>query len=303
MEIRKILTVLLTLIFTTVFGQDKFISITNFTFDNAFQNSFREYVGYDKNFVIKNKDTSKEDHILDITPLFGGRSYFFNGKENHFTDYRLNTSFKYDKKFSTSTNIYFLNSKSWSPIFFDGLFRYSGKRLSSELFVERELVGTPVTNQMRYVSFSNGLSLDYRLTKKTILVNSLTYNLISDGNDRLFYISRVIYTMKKNSYVDFKLKRMFGGEYSPYYFSPININQYNLGYGFNRTYKPNINIKFYFGLGYQSINNDNMLMMNYDLKINKLYKKWLFEVYFGSKNFNTYIYNVFNTKIAYTLSK
>lgn len=303
MEMKKILTVLLLIFSLTSFGQDRLISTTNITFDNEFQNSFRKYFGYDKNIIIKNKDTTKENHVLDITPLLGWRCYFFNGKENHFVDYRLNTGFKYDKNWCVNTNISFLNSSMWSPIFFDGLFRYSGNKYSTELFVEREAVGTPITNELRYVSVSSGLSFDYRVSRNLTMVNSLTHNSISDGNDRWFYSNRFIYALKNNSYIDFKVKKMFGGEWSPYYFSPNQINQFNMGYGFNHSYEYNIKLKFYVGVGFQNIDKYNMLMMNYDLKLNKTYKKWFFEVSFGSRNFNNYIYNVFNTKIAYIINK
>ncbi len=298
---KYILTLILSLFTVLTFSQDRVISSTYLTFDNAYQNSIRKYVGYDKEFIIKNKDTNKADHMLDVTPLVGWRCYFYKGQENHFVDYRINTNFKYSRNLIFNTNVSFLTLNTWKPIFFDGLLRYSKGRFSTEVFFERESVGTPIANELRYVSSSIGASLDYRVSRKITVVNSFSYNNISDGNNRWFHSSRMIYSLKNNSYIDLKLRRMIGGEWSPYYFSPNQINQYNFGYGFNRVYKRKLGIKLYFGMGIQKIDNDIMLMSNYDLRLNRTYKKWYFEVSAGTRNFNTYIFNTVNTKITYTI--
>lgn len=300
---RNILTLLISIITFFAMSQDRFVSNTYLTNDNAYQSSFKQYIGYDKNFVIKNKDTTKEDHILDVTPMIGWRCYFYNGLENHYSDIRTNVAYKYNRNLCANINLSFLSSKDWSPVFFDGYLRYTRKRLSYEFFKERETVGTPVTNNLRYISSFTGLSVDYRMSRKLTMVNSLAYNTVSDGNRRFFQTFRLIRTLKDNrSYIDFKLRKMFGGEWSPYYFSPSYINQYNVGYGFYKPiYKEKFISKFYFGAGAQEIDNYYMAMFNVDFKANTNFKsKWNYEFAFSSRNFNTYIYNTFTFKVYYT---
>ena len=300
---KYILTFILSIFTYFALSQDKVVSYSYVTFDNAYQNSMRQYVGYDKNFVIKNKDTTKEDHILDVTPLVGWRCYFYNGMENNFVDYRVNTNFKYNKNWCVNTNVSFLSSKEWSPVFFDGFVRRNKNRYSTEFFIERESVGTPIANQLRLVSTSAGLSTDFKISRRLTIVNSLAYNNISDGNSRWFHVSRLIHTLNSTSYVDFKMRRMIGGDWSPYYFSPNQIYQYNVGYGFNKSIK-GVGAKFYFGTGLQRIDNYNMLMMNYDLRLNRTFnEKWYGELSTSSRNFNEYIYNTVNVRVIYTIGK
>lgn len=300
---KYILTFILSIFTFLAFTQDKVVSYTYVTFDNAYQNSLRQYVGYNKSFLIKNKDTNKVDHVLDVTPLVGWRCYFYNGSENHFVDYRVNTNFKYNKNWYVSTNVSFLSSKEWSPVFFDGFIRRNRNRYSSELFIERESVGTPIANQLRLVSTSAGLSTDFKITKRLTIVNSLAYNSINDGNNRWFHVSRLIHTLGSESYVDIKMRRMIGGDWSPYYFSPNQVYQYNVGYGFNKSIK-RVGVKFYFGTGLQIIDNYNTLMMNYDLRLNKTFnKKWYGELSTSSRNFNEYIYSTVNVRVIYTIGK
>lgn len=296
------LTILISVIAFFATSQDRFISNTYITNDNEFQSSFRQYVGYDKNFVFHPKDTTKPDRILDITPMIGWRCYFFNGLENHYTDIRTNLSYRYNKNLYTNFSLSFLSSKDWSPVFFDGYIRYTRKRFAYEFFKERETVGTPVTNNLRYVSSFTGLSIDYLINKKLTLINSLAYNTINDGNNRWFQTTRFIFYLNARSYIDFKLRKMYGGEWSEYYFSPNYINQYNVGYGFYKPiYKEKFMSKFYFGAGFQEIDDYYMAMFNVDFKATTNFKsKWNYEFVVSSRNFNYYIYNTFTFKIHYT---
>lgn len=285
-------------------SQDRFLSHTYLTNDNAYQSSFKQYVGYEKNFTFHPKDTLEPDRLLSVTPMIGWRCYFYNGLENHYTDVRTNVSYKYSNRLCGSFNLSFLSSKDWSPMFYDGYIRYSRKKFAYELYRERETVGTPVTNNLRYISSFTGLSVDFRLTRRLTLVNSLAYNDISDGNRRWFQTMRFISTIKNRSYVDLKVRKMYGGEWSPYYFSPNYINQYNIGYGFYKpVYKDKFTTKFYFGAGVQEIDNYYMYMFNLDLKVTTdLKSKWNYEFGLSSKNFNTYLYNTFTFKVYYTFA-
>ena len=299
---RNILTLLISIMTFFAISQDRFVSNTYLTNDNAYQSSFKQYVGYDKNFVIKSKDTTKSDRILDITPMLGCRYYFYNGVSNNYSDLRTNISYRYNRNLCTNFSLSLLSSKEWSPLFFDGYVRYTRKKLSYEFFKERETVGTPVTNNLRYISSFTGLSVDYRINKRLVLVNGLSYNTISDGNKRWFQTMRFICSLKDDSYIDFKLRRMYGGDHSSYYFSPGYINQYNVGYGFYKPiYKEKFTSKFYFGAGFQEIDNYYMAMFNLDFKATtNLKSKWNYEFAISSRNFNTYIYNTFTFKVYYT---
>ena len=302
----KYILVIFSLIYSLTFlSQDRLVSYTYLTADNAYQTSLKQYVGYDKSITIHPSDTNKSDKILHIIPLVGFRDYYYNNKSNQYSDFRVNTSFKYDRNLCFGLNASLIHTNNWTPLLYDGFIRWSRKRISTELFREHELVGTPTTNDLRYTSTFTGLSVDYRLNRYLTVVNGISYNRISDGNDRWYYIGRIICSIGDRSYFDFKTRQMWGGEWSPYYFSPQAMAQYNIGYGF---YKPIMNeklmMKFYFGSGVQVIDKDRMAMFNLDVKITTNFKsRWNAELQLGSRNFNTYVYNMATLKITYNLFK
>lgn len=300
---RYLLSLLFLFITLSGVSQDRFVSNTYLTNDNAYQSSFKQYVGYEKNLILHPKDTTKPDRTLSITPMIGWRCYFYDGLVNHYTDLRTNIAYRHSTRFCTNFNISYLSSKEWSPLFFDGFVRYSRKSLSFELYKERETVGTPITNNLRYVSSFTGLSVDFRMSRRFTMVNSLVYNTISDGNARWFQTMRFIYSLKNSgSYVDFKLRKMYGGEWSPYYFSPNYINQMNVGYGFFKQ-KEKFSTKFYLGTGFQEIDNYYMAMFNVDFKIStNRDSKWNYDFAVSSRNFNEYLYNTFTIKAYYTFA-
>jgi len=299
---RYLLSLLFLLITLSGVSQDRFVSSTYLTNDNAYQSSFKEYVGYEKNLVFHPKDTTKPERNLSITPMIGWRCYFYNGLENHYTDLRTNISYRHSRRLCTNFNVSKLSSKEWSPLFFDGFVRYSRKRMAYELYTERETVGTPVTNNLRYVSSFTGLSVDFRISRRFTMVNSLAYNKVNDGNTRWFQTMRFIYSLNSSSYVDFKLRKMYGGEWSPYYFSPNYINQMNVGYGFFKQ-KEKFSTKFYIGSGFQEIDNYYMAMFNVDFKIStNRDSKWNYDFAVSSRNFNEYLYNTFTIKAYYTFA-
>lgn len=302
---RYILAFLICMLSALSTGQDRLVSYTYLTNDNAYQSSVRQYIGYSKSMVIHPKDTTKPDRLLDITPMVGWRCYFFKGIENNYADLRTNIAYKHNRNWCVNFNTSFLSSKEWSPIFFDGFVRYSKKRISIESFYERETVGTPITNNLRYISESFGISADYRLARRLTMVNSIAYNSISDGNTRWYQTSRFIYTIGNSSYVDIKAKRMFGSDWSPYYFSPDYINQYNVGYGFYRPFNNGkLTTKLYAGLGFQEIDGYYMSMFNLDIKESTNFdSKWNADFIISTRNFNEYIYNTFTIKVYYTFGK
>ena len=300
----KILIAILLVFMSMVgFSQDKLVSYTYLTADNAYQTSIKQYVGYDRLITIHPSDTNKCDKILHIIPLVGYREYYYNNKSNQYSDLRLNTTLRCDRNLCFGANVSLIHTKDWTPLLYDGFARWTKKRFTTEFFREHELVGTPTTNDLRYTSTFTGVSVDYRLNRYLTVVNGISYNKISDGNDRWYYISRIICSMGDRTYIDFKTRQMWGGEWSPYYFSPQSMSQYNIGYGF---YKPFFNeklmVKFYGGAGVQVIDKDKMAMFNVDLKLTTNFdSRWNGELSVGSKNFNTYVYNTLSIKITYNL--
>lgn len=302
---RYLLMLMVAMMSFMTIGQERIGSYTYITADNAYQYSVRQYAAYTKSFTIHPKDTTKPDRQLDITQMLGGRCYFYNGVENHYSDIRTNISYRHNRKWCANFSVSSLHSKDWSPVFFEGFVRYNKKRLSLEMFQERESVGTPITNELRYVSYSSGISADYRISRRLTAVGSITRNSISDGNRRWYQTSRIICEIGEGAYIDLKARRMFGSEWSPYYFSPSYINQYNIGYGF---YKPfhdgKLNTKLYVGLGIQEIENNYMSMFNVDIKESTSFdSSWNADLIFSTRNFNEYIYSTLTLKVHYTFGK
>jgi hypothetical protein len=95
---------------------------------------------------------------------------------------------------------------------------------------------------------------------------------------------------------------MKGGEWSPYYFSPEDISQKQIGFGLNETF---LNEKFlfksYIGGGIQTIDKESMYLLTADFKVTtQLFKKLKSETSFGIRNFNKYIYSFGNMKLSYS---
>lgn len=289
-------------------AQSRFTTQTYITSDNAYQSSFRQYAGYEKRDSIARRDTTRPPMFITGTQLAGWRCYFRNGVVTDYTDLRTSVSFTPSRRLFTNLNVSFLNSvetPKWSPVFFDGFVRYQKGSLTLEAFGERESVGTPLTNQLRYVSVTTGISADIRVSRRVTLVNGVARNEISDGNVRWYQSARVILALKERQYVDLKVRRMYGSETSPYYFSPLNVNQYNVGYGFFKPFNDSkIYVKAYVGLGIQEVNYYYMSMFNVDLKATSNFdSRWNGEVIFTTRNFNEYIYNTFSMRIFYKIGK
>ena len=195
-----------------------------------------------------------------------------------------------------------LLSKNFSTFSYEFSTAYQYKKWYLEASSERDLVGARAL-EMNLVSNYYGLSLDYSPIKQLTLVGGLQYNYITDYNKRWFYLSRVVYTLKNEKvYFDFRTKNMMGGEWSPYYFSPEDISQKQIGFGLNETF---LNEKFifksYIGGGIQTIDKESMYLLTTDFKVStQLLKKLKGEVSFGIRNFNKYIYSFGNLKLNYS---
>lgn len=285
-------------------GQDRIVQSSYFTADNAYQHSVRQYMGYEKNMAIKSRDTSKPPMMISVTPSAGWRCYFFEGAVTRYADARITASYRRGRRFSSGISASQLYSKEWSPLFFDGYARYSFGRASMEGYFERESVGTPITNMLRYSMESVGASVDFRITRKQSFVAGMTRIGISDGNVRWAQTARYIYLFSRNSYADFRTKRIFGSEWSPYYFSPNSIVQANLGYGFYSDLKNDGSARIYVGAGIQEIEGYVMSMFSIDAKASfKLAKGWSCDAIVSTRNFNDYLYHTLTIKLGYDLKK
>lgn len=301
---RNLIVALFMLVSALAAGQDRIVSSNYFTGDNEYQYSFRQYVGYERNMELKSRDTLKPNMIFSVTPAAGWRHYFYDGAYNTYADARVSGSYRRGRNFRLGASVSQLFSKEWSPTFMDGYARYSFTRAAFEAYFEREAVGTPVTNDLRYSSSSIGSSFDYRIGRKSTLVLGMSRNEITDGNVRWFQTARTIYAFGRNSYVDLKLRRMYGSEWSPYYFSPRSVIQISSGYGLYSDLKNGGSLKIYAGAGFQEIEGYVMSMFSVDAKISfPVSSRMECEVVAGSRNFNEYLYHTLSIRLSYDLKK
>lgn len=286
------------------FGQDRIVTSSYYTGDNEYQHSLRQYAGYEKNMVIESRDTTKPDMHVSLSPAAGWRTYFFEGIYTSFSDARISAAYRRGRNFRAGAGISQLYSKDWSPTFFDGYVRYSAGRSAIEGYFEREAVGTPLTNIMRYSSLTAGASFDYRMSRKSTLVLAMARSEITDGNIRWYQTARIMRAFSRNSYVDIKVRRMFGSDWSPYYFSPNSMVQANIGYGMYSDLKKGGSLKIYAGAGIQEIEGYVMSMFSIDAKASfVLSERWGCEAIVGSRNFNDYLYHTLTIRFSYELKK
>lgn len=300
---RNMIAAILVAFSMAALGQERAFSSSYFTGDNEYQYSSRQYAGYERDIALKSKDTTRPDGLLVASAAGGWRCYFYGGLENSYSDARISAAYRKGRNFRAGASVSQLYSKDWSPAFFDGYARYTRGRYSLEGYLEREAVGTPVTNIMKYSSFTAGASMDFRLSRKSTLVLAMARNEISDGNVRWYQTARMMRSFDRNSYVDFKIRRMFGSEWSPYYFSPRSIVQANAGYGIYSDLKKG-GLKLYAGAGIQEIEGSVMSMFSIDAKVSlALSERWSCEAVASSRNFNQYLYHTLTLRFSYDLKK
>lgn len=296
---RYILCFITFMLSTLSIAQEKVVSYIFISNYNSRQSSIKQYIGYETILIHPKKNS---DMTLDIKTLIGERYYFYDDIYDNYIDTRTSINYKYNKNWSTNLNLSILSSNEWSPILFDGIIRYNNKKISIELYKERESVGTPITNNLKYISSFTGISIDYLLTKQFTISNGITHNSISDGNSRWYQNSRFIYTLNNDkSYFDIKLRHMYGSDWSRYYFSPNYINQYIIGYGLYKSfYYDKLNTKVYIGIGLQEIDKDYIKMFNFDIKESfKLKSKLNGDIIINIRSLDKYIYNTLTINIYY----
>ena len=247
---KQIIILILILLSITLHSQNRIFTDIAIDGDNEGSNTYKYYLGYNRD-VLDN---------LQLGLMTGNRNYVDPSLSNYYKDLRLNGHYSPVDNITLSTNVSFLFSEQWNPIFYDGLITYSPSDLFYfEGYIEHESVGTAETNNQKYISTYSGISVDYNIFDDFTLVAGFTYNEINNNTNRLYQTYRAVYTLPTLEwiFVDFKTKIMTGGDYDPHYFSPTNLSEYNFGVGMRgELWSPQYYARFYFGGGVQEIEND-----------------------------------------------
>ena len=287
------------------FAQKEVFTQSFISFDNENQLNIRTYQGVSTDLDSLFKKDSIFIKRKSIVGIANGLRYYktnINEPSYFFNEAKIYIKTKPIERLVIIFNPSLLLSKNFSTFSYEFSTAYQYKKWYLEASSERDLVGARAL-EMNLVSNYYGLSLDYSPIKQLTLVGGLQYNYITDYNKRWFYLSRVVYTLKNEKvYFDFRTKNMMGGEWSPYYFSPEDISQKQIGFGFNETF---LNEKFifksYIGGGIQTIDKQSMYLLAGDFKVStQLMKRLKGEIGFGIRNFNKYIYSFGNLKLNYS---
>jgi hypothetical protein len=287
------------------FAQKEVFTQSFISFDNENQLNIRTYQGVSTDLDSLFKKDSIFIKRKSIVGIANGLRYYktnINEPSYFFNEAKIYIKTKPIERLVIIFKPSLLLSKNFSTFSYEFSTAYQYKKWYLEASSERDLVGARAL-EMNLVSNYYGLSLDYSPIKQLTLVGGLQYNYITDYNKRWFYLSRVVYTLKNEKvYFDFRTKNMMGGEWSPYYFSPEDISQKQIGFGLNETF---LNEKFifksYIGGGIQTIDKESMYLLTSDFKVStQLLKKLKGEVSFGIRNFNKYIYSFGNLKLNYS---
>lgn len=287
------------------FGQKEVFTNSFISLDNEQQLNIRTYQGYmtdldslfkkDSVFIKRKTNVGISNGLRYYRTSFNEPTYFFN-------EAKIYIKTKPIKSLVIIFNPSLLLSKSITNFSYEFNTSYRYRKWYLEASSERDLVGARAI-EMDLVSNYYGLSLDYSPTKQLTLVGGVQYNYITDYNNRWFYTSRIIYTLPNEKiYFDFRTRNMKGGEWSPYYFSPEDISQKQIGFGLNETFlNENLIFKSYIGGGIQTIDKESMYLLTADFKVStQLMKRLKSETSFGVRNFNKYIYSFGNLKLNYS---
>jgi hypothetical protein len=287
------------------FGQKEVFTNSFISLDNENQLNVRTYQGYrtDLDSLFK-KDSIFIKRKTNVGISNGIRYYRTNLNEPtyHFNEAKIYIKTKPIERLTIIFNPSLLMSKEFSTFTYEFNTSYQYKKWYFEASSERDLVGARAV-QMDLISNYYGLSMDYSPIKRLTLVGGVQYNYISDNNSRWFYLGRIVYSLKNEKmFFDFRSKNMVGGIWSPYYFSPEDISQKQMGFGLNQTF---LNEKFlfksYIGGGIQTIDKESMYLLTADFKVTtQLFKKLNSETSLGFRNFNKYIYSFGNIKLSYS---
>ena len=299
MVVFKKIVMLILLLVITGYSQNRVFTDVNIDGDNDATSSYKYYLGYNRDIT----------DVLHFGVMAGNRNYVDPGLHNSFRDLRLNGQYAILDNLEITTNVSFLFSNDWKPIFYDGLITYNPiDMLYFEGYIEHESVGTEKTNEQKYISTYSGMSVDISVLDELVLVAGFSYNEITDNNYRLYQTYRAVYTLPLEwVFVDFKTKLMTGGDYSPYYFSPNTLSEYNFGIGIRGELgSPRYYSNFYIGGGVQKVNNDLKGLFITNLRIGADFTPTLSgELILGATNaqnnvYGSFWYNYGKLKLTYS---
>ncbi len=287
------------------FGQKEVFTNSFISLDNENQLNIRTYQGYrmDLDSLFK-KDSVFIKRKTNVGIANGIRYYRTNLDEPTylFNEAKIYIKTKPIERLTIIFNPSLLISKEFSTFTYEFNTSYQYKKWYFEASSERDLVGARAV-QMDLISNYYGLSVDYSPIKRLTLVGGVQYNYISDNNTRWFYLGRIIYSLKNEKvFFDFRSKNMVGGIWSPFYFSPEDISQKQIGVGINQPLlNDKVLFKTYIGSGIQTIDKESMYLITADFKITaQLIKRLRSETSLGFRNFNKYIYGFGNLKLSYS---
>ena len=122
-----------------------------------------------------------------------------------------------------------LDGDDWSPSLYSGNFAYKpSDKWYIEMFGERGIIDSVTSVRLEYLIDTRGFSIDYAVTSELTLVGALFKQGISDGNDRIGKVGRVVYTPSAYDWLNLQLKtRLLDSDFDGIgYFSPATLSEY-----------------------------------------------------------------------------
>lgn len=132
-----------------------------------------------------------------------------------------------------------LNGDDWSPLLYSGNLGYKpDDKWYIEMFGERGIVDSVTSVRLEYLIDTYGFSIDYAVTNEFTLVGAWFNQNVSDGNDRIGKIGRVVYTPRAHDWLNLQVKaRIIDSSFDGIgYFSPDRLSEYFLLIGAARTF-------------------------------------------------------------------
>jgi hypothetical protein len=117
----------------------------------------------------------------------------------------------------------------WSPLLYAGNFSYKpSDKWYIEVFGERGIVDSVTSVRLEYLIDTYGFSIDYAVTNEFTLVVALFDQNVSDGNERIGKVGRIVYTPRAHDWLNLQIKtRIIDNDFGGIgYFSPDTLSEY-----------------------------------------------------------------------------
>jgi hypothetical protein len=132
-----------------------------------------------------------------------------------------------------------LKGEDWSPLLYSlNVANSPGDRWNLEVHGERGIVDSLPSVRLEYLIDTYGFSVDYAATDELTLVGALFRQDVTDGNERLGRVGRIIYTPGTKEWLNLQVKaRIVGSDFDGIgYFSPATQSEYYLLVGAARPF-------------------------------------------------------------------